>query len=40
MKEYTIPDYYTDETLTEEEKQVLDWKMIGEDFAVILATSL
>lgn len=32
MRNYPIPDYYTDETMTEEEKLKLDWEMVAADF--------
>ena len=35
MRKYKIPSYYTDKTLTEEEKIKLDWEMIGRDFPVL-----
>lgn len=32
MNKYKIPEYYFDETLTEEEKLEKDWEMIAKDF--------
>lgn len=34
MNKYKIPRYYTDDTLTEEEKVQLDWEMIAKDFPI------
>ncbi len=34
MENSKIPDYYTDKTLSEEEKVKLDWEMIAKDFPI------
>ena len=36
MKKYTIPDYYIDESLTEEEKKQKDLEMVARDFPLVI----
>lgn len=35
MKPYKTPKYYTDKTLSEEEKRKLDWEMVAGDLQAI-----
>ena len=37
MKTYAIPDYYTDKSLSEEEKKEKDLEMIARDFSIIIS---